>query len=182
VKSSTLTKLARLERRERTSTSPTVEDRERFAWYDASCPCGVPAGECREHPRARAAQRPPAGDWRAWLFQAGRGAGKTRAGAQWVTDRVTSGKARRIALVAPTASDVRDVMIEKARAACWPSLRPGTALYTNPGGGASHGATEPSRPLIARMSRNDFAARSLTWLGPMRSEASDIRRPSTCYF
>ena len=30
------------------------------------------------------AQKPPPGDWTTWLFLGGRGAGKTRAGAEWV--------------------------------------------------------------------------------------------------
>jgi phage terminase large subunit-like protein len=42
----------------------------------------------------------------------GRGAGKTRSGAEWIRDRVASGNASRIALVAQTPADVRDVMIE----------------------------------------------------------------------
>ncbi|HAQ36605.1 MAG TPA: ATP-binding protein, partial [Alphaproteobacteria bacterium] len=33
---------------------------------------------------ARPAQLPPEGDWRVWLFMGGRGAGKTRAGAEWI--------------------------------------------------------------------------------------------------
>lgn len=41
----------------------------------------------------------------------GRGAGKTRAGAEWLRGLVLSGKARRVALVGPTMSDVREVMI-----------------------------------------------------------------------
>lgn len=41
----------------------------------------------------------------------GRGAGKTRAGAEWVAGQVRAGK-RRIALVAPTLGDAREVMIE----------------------------------------------------------------------
>lgn len=58
------------------------------------------------------AQQAPAGEWRAWLFMGGRGAGKTRAGAEWVRALVESGAARRIALVGPTLGDVREVMIE----------------------------------------------------------------------
>ena len=50
----------------------------RFAWYAEGCPCGLEPGQCREHPRARPSQRPPAGDWRTWLLLMGRGAGKTR--------------------------------------------------------------------------------------------------------
>jgi hypothetical protein len=36
---------------------------------------------------AHDAQRPPAGEWITWLFQGGRGAGKTRAGAEWLAAR-----------------------------------------------------------------------------------------------
>ena len=53
---------------------------------------------------------PPAGDWRIWMFMGGRGAGKTRAGAEWVRAQVAAG-ARRIALVGPAYQDVREVML-----------------------------------------------------------------------
>jgi hypothetical protein len=60
---------------------PSVStDRSPWEWYAESCSCGLAPGECREHPRARASQRAPAGDWRVWAYVAGRGAGKTRAG------------------------------------------------------------------------------------------------------
>ncbi len=59
---------------------------------------------------AEEAQTPPAGDWRIWLFLGGRGAGKTRAGAEWVRAQVAAG-ARRIALVGPAYQDVREVML-----------------------------------------------------------------------
>ena len=59
---------------------------------------------------ARDEQLPPPGDWRIWLFLGGRGAGKTRAGAEWVRARVRAG-ARRIALVGPAFQDVREVML-----------------------------------------------------------------------
>ena len=62
--------------------------------------------------KARPEQLAPDGDWLVWLFLAGRGAGKTRAGSEWVHERVLSGTASRIALVAPTAADVRDVLVE----------------------------------------------------------------------
>ncbi len=61
---------------------------------------------------ARPKQLPPEGGWRAWLILAGRGFGKTRTGAEWVRAAAESGRARRIALVAETAADARDVMIE----------------------------------------------------------------------
>jgi phage terminase large subunit-like protein len=60
---------------------------------------------------ARPAQLAPDGDWTVWLYSGGRGAGKSRAGAEWVHEQVQKG-ARRIALVGPTAGDVRDVMVE----------------------------------------------------------------------
>lgn len=59
---------------------------------------------------ARPSQRSPAWDWRTWLFMAGRGAGKTRSAAEWIRSEVTAG-AQRLALVGPTAADVRDVMV-----------------------------------------------------------------------
>ena len=61
---------------------------------------------------ARDSQIAPAGDWSVWLVMAGRGFGKTRTGAEWVRSRVESGASGRIALVARTPADVRDVMIE----------------------------------------------------------------------
>lgn len=61
---------------------------------------------------ARDNQLPPPGDWRVWLLLAGRGFGKTLTGAEFVRSRVASRKAHRIALVAPTAADARDVMVE----------------------------------------------------------------------
>lgn len=67
---------------------------------------------------ARPNQLEPAGDWDGWLILAGRGFGKTRTGAEWVRDNVcgstplSGGKYGRIALVAETAADARDVMVE----------------------------------------------------------------------
>jgi len=57
-------------------------------------------------------QKAPPGDWRVWLFLGGRGAGKTRAGAQWVGSAVNSRRARRVALIGATFRDARAVMIE----------------------------------------------------------------------
>lgn len=123
-------------------------------WYDDKCPCGVPAGECPKHPRARPSQRPPEGDWRVWLALAGRGWGKTRAGAEWVRHRVESGKSRRLALVAPTAADVRDVLIEGESGILsisppWfmPRYEPSKRRLTWPNGAiaTTYSAEEPNR-------------------------------------
>ena len=76
---------------------------------------------------ARDSQIAPPGDWAVWLLMAGRGFGKTRTGAEWVRARVESGRACRIALVARTPADVRDVMIEGDSgllSVCPPSKRP----------------------------------------------------------
>lgn len=61
---------------------------------------------------ARDAQLEPDGDWRIWLFLGGRGAGKTRAGAEWIAGRVADGAASRIGLIGATERDVRQVMVE----------------------------------------------------------------------
>ncbi|MHA6718780.1 DNA-packaging protein [Sphingomonas sp. RS6] len=54
----------------------------------------------------------PEGDWRIWLIRAGRGFGKTRAGAEWVMQMARSHAGARIALVGATIDEVRRVMIE----------------------------------------------------------------------
>lgn len=61
---------------------------------------------------ARRSQIAPAGDWLTWLILAGRGFGKTRAGAQWVIENAREHPGWRWALVARTAADVRDTMVE----------------------------------------------------------------------
>ena len=67
---------------------------------------------------ARVDQLPPPGEWTTWLLLGGRGAGKTRAGAEWIKAQAlgrppfADTPAGRIALVGETHADVRDVMIE----------------------------------------------------------------------
>ena len=61
---------------------------------------------------ARPSQLPPPGDWRVWLILAGRGFGKTRSGAETTIDRVRRSVSKRVGLIAPTAADARDVMVE----------------------------------------------------------------------
>ena len=70
---------------------------------------------------ARPQQLAPEGDWLNWLILAGRGFGKTRTGAEWVRQQVKSG-VMRVGLIAPTASDARDVMVEGESgllSVCW---------------------------------------------------------------
>jgi len=76
-------------------------------------------------------QLPPEGAWKTWVIMGGRGAGKTRAGAEWVRGLVEGagpldpGRARRIALVGETLDQVREVMIlgESGILACSPPDR-----------------------------------------------------------
>ena len=62
-------------------------------------------------------QLPPEGNWRSWVVLGGRGAGKTRAGAEWVRSMVEGarpldkGQAPCVALVGETYDQVREVMI-----------------------------------------------------------------------
>lgn len=62
-------------------------------------------------------QLPPPGDWRTWIVMGGRGAGKTRAGSEWVRSMVEgarptdSGRVRRVALVGETHDQVREIMV-----------------------------------------------------------------------
>jgi hypothetical protein len=129
-------------------------DSARYAWYESTCPCGLPPGDCTEHPRARPAQRPPKGEWSQWFLMAGRGFGKTKAGAEWVRYLAETGQARRIALVAPTEDDVRGVMVEGnsgilAVSPPWfrPRYYPSLKLITWPNGviAKCYTADEPER-------------------------------------
>ena len=63
---------------------------------------------------AHRGQREPAGQWRVWLIRAGRGFGKTRAGAEWVSQFARDHAGARIALVGGTVDDVAKVMVEGA--------------------------------------------------------------------
>lgn len=68
----------------------------------------------------RLEQQPPPGDWRTWLVLGGRGSGKTRAGAEWVHAIASAGRRSdlRIALVAETLGDAREVMIDGISGIC----------------------------------------------------------------
>lgn len=61
---------------------------------------------------ARPEQLAPAGDWQVWLILAGRGFGKTRSIVEWACEQALAQPGSRGAVVASTASDVRDVLVE----------------------------------------------------------------------
>jgi phage terminase large subunit-like protein len=60
--------------------------------------------------KARPSQLPPRGAWHGWMILAGRGFGKTWVGANYTNEVAES--VSRIALIAATAADARDTMIE----------------------------------------------------------------------
>ncbi|MES2144385.1 MAG: terminase family protein [Pseudomonadota bacterium] len=76
-------------------------------------------------------QVPPQGVWKSWVIMGGRGAGKTRAGAEWVRAEVEgalpidAGRSRRVALVGETIEQAREVMVfgESGILACSPPDR-----------------------------------------------------------
>ncbi len=76
-------------------------------------------------------QLPPEGDWKSWVILGGRGAGKTRAGSEWVRAMVEGptpdarGMARRVALVGETYDQALAVMVkgESGILACSPPDR-----------------------------------------------------------
>ena len=99
-------------------------------------------------------QLPPQGNWRVWLLLAGRGFGKTRTGAELMRARVAAWTARRLALVAPTAADARNVMVEGesgilAISPPWdrPRYEPSKRRLTWPNGAIAtlYSADEPER-------------------------------------
>lgn len=102
---------------------------------------------------ARPAQVAPDGDWTTWLILAGRGFGKTRAGGEWVIEQAKAGgRGFRIALVARTASDIRDTLIEGESGilACsppsfFPRYEPSKRRLTWPNGAraSTYSADEP---------------------------------------
>lgn len=62
---------------------------------------------------AHKSQLPPGGEgWRVWLMMAGRGFGKTRAGAEWIYRLATKRPGLRIALVGATVNETRRIMVE----------------------------------------------------------------------
>jgi phage terminase large subunit-like protein len=103
---------------------------------------------------ARPDQIEPAGDWRVWLLRSGRGAGKTRTGAETVRSWVEEARYGRLAFVGATAADVRDIMVDGesgilATAPPWfrPNYEPGRRRLTWPNGAIAtmFTAEEPDR-------------------------------------
>jgi len=103
---------------------------------------------------ARPNQKAPPGLWNTWLVLAGRGFGKTRMGSEWIREIAEKNPGCRIALVAETAADARDVMIlgDSGLVACDPNLTVDSWSPTNrrlswPNGSTAwcYNATEPDQ-------------------------------------
>src|ERR1700758_4455747 len=97
---------------------------------------------------------PPGNWWQVWLLLAGRGFGKTRTLAEWACGQAASGQASRIAIVAATAADARDVLVEGesgilavAPPWCRPIYEPSKRRLTWPNGAiaTTFSAEEPER-------------------------------------
>lgn len=103
---------------------------------------------------ARQNQIAPEGLWNTWLVMAGRGFGKTRMGSEWIRQKAFDNPGCRIALVAETAADARDVMIlgDSGLVNCDPNLTADSWSPTNrrlswPNGSTAwcYNATEPDQ-------------------------------------
>jgi phage terminase large subunit-like protein len=117
---------------------------------------------------SRPSQQAPDGDWRVWLLMAGRGFGKTRAGAEWVLDLAGEAAAAgkpppRIALVGSTADEARAVMVEGSSGilACAdererPEWEPSLGRLTFPSG-ARAAVFSGANPEALRGPEHDFA-------------------------
>ena len=86
--------------------------RERNAFFSSLSPREQQEFFYRWNFWARPGQRPPAGDWSIWLIMAGRGFGKTRAGAEWVRSIAEGDGSARFALVGANYAETRTVMVE----------------------------------------------------------------------
>lgn len=73
--------------------------------------------------------------WRNWLMMAGRGYGKTRAGAEWIHRLAMSGPRRRIALVGATIDEARQIMVEGRSGLLAVARRFGMKLVWEPSNG-----------------------------------------------
>ena len=97
----------------RSGKIPTVStDRSPWEWYANRARAGCRPGNAASiHGRGRASDRLRVTGGSGGTSPAA-GAGKTRAGASWIQQRVDNGTMKLGCLIAPTAADIRDVMVE----------------------------------------------------------------------
>ncbi len=125
---------------------------ERWAELECLSDAQRRAMPTRWHHWAHPGQVPPPGHWSTWLIMAGRGFGKTRAGAEWVRFIAEEAPAARIALVAASLGEARTIMVEGdsgllaiAPPANRPRFEPSRRLLTWPNGAQAmlYSAGEP---------------------------------------
>ncbi|WP_251567148.1 DNA-packaging protein [Erythrobacter sp. 3-20A1M] len=102
--------------------------------------------------QAHDGQIAPPGEWSTWLLMAGRGFGKTRAGAEWARAVAQADGTARIALVGASLAEARAIMVEGpsgllavAGAKQRPRFEPSKNLLRWPGGAEArlYSAAEP---------------------------------------
>ena len=99
-------------RREELRLILAMDEAQRAAFIADCSPADVLHWDAMFECWAAEGQLPPTSEgWRVWLLMAGRGFGKTRAGAEWVHRLANSGR-RRFALVGASIDDARRVMVE----------------------------------------------------------------------
>lgn len=101
-----------MEEIERGKALAKAEDPERYDFLDELDAAERDLLEYHWPLWARREQMPPADSWRLWLICAGRGFGKTRAGAEWVRHVAEEDPDARIALVTRSIAEARSVMVE----------------------------------------------------------------------
>ena len=128
----------------------------------AGLPSGVTSA-VEEEWWAHEGQTEPKGVWRIWAIVAGRGFGKTRAGAEWVWSRARESRNARIALVAASLDEVAKVMVEGesgllaiARAGEEPRWISSRGILFFPSGAAAYAYTA-ERPEMLRGPQHHFA-------------------------
>ena len=99
--------------REWTSLLARATPEERIRIINAMSPIELLRLDAWFEAWAHTGQLPPDGEgWRVWLMMAGRGFGKTRAGAEWVHALASGKRGVRIALVGATIHEARSIMVE----------------------------------------------------------------------
>jgi phage terminase large subunit-like protein len=139
-------------RNELAETLIALDDERRRAALKKLSPAQLrelePYWEIWAHP----GQKPPPGDWHTWLIMAGRGYGKTRAGAEWVRSIAERDPTARIALVGDSLGEARRVMVEGPsgllaipRPKMRPTFEPSKRQLTWPNGAVAtlYSASEP---------------------------------------
>jgi phage terminase large subunit-like protein len=81
-------------------------------WYCGNRQCDGKPHDGMPYRHARGNQYPPETAWFLWFLRCGRGFGKTRTGAEWLTEGMERNPGTYWALVAPTFDDGRDTMVE----------------------------------------------------------------------